>query len=596
MLQLNAEQADRLRALKLERDIATLSQALARGFPDVAGRAGERYPLLIRHGVQHAARHGLTHMLCAARYIACWFALGAEFETKPAHRWAQDILSAPSRSQGGRVFQLCRRTSETLSRLAAQGPAGGAAMPASAFDGAVAGLDAALQDRGPIGTLVPGGRVQLGVACDLDAVEFKLEASSGPLRYRRVQGQWQRLPGAAERLPVLLTASATGAAGDADGAAPPLGLPAQLFALATADGGEPARLRLRIRADACCDPAVHPRVNLVGPQGVGEWRGQATRDLKLDLRADAPPVPPGADVTPVIGAESAPRHHLVSLGSCGLRDGGRPLGELQTQIVVHPSDQHLMRWHREPGPPMSWPSAHGEPVAPPSRVHLERDGVALEATRWRLGLEDLDRRLVRGLARLATAWERESGVTDGRLEAEPSLLAGDASVTWGWAEGARGLASPPIHRIAGALELVACRLNLRLVGQLALDGSTSRLALHCAASESLVVDWDRTGADADLAALMAPAQANFRQPFVLVVDSLAADTLGVVDALAPIAGALVGSCGLRARADGLGWQWFVKLRIEPVQAVLLWHDPLLGTREMLRPLLPDMDLVDWSLG
>jgi len=57
-----------------------------------------------------------------------------------------------------------------------------------------------------------------------------------------------------------------------------------------------------------------------------------------------------------------------------------------------------------------------------------------------------------------------------------------------------------------------------------------------------------------------------------------------------------GACGLRPRADGQGWQWFAQLRVEPVQAVLHVHDPLLGERELVRPLLPAMTLLDWSLG
>jgi hypothetical protein len=64
----------------------------------------------------------------------------------------------------------------------------------------------------------------------------------------------------------------------------------------------------------------------------------------------------------------------------------------------------------------------------------------------------------------------------------------------------------------------------------------------------------------------------------------------------PVTGAIVGSCGLRPRADGMGMQWFAKLGVEPVCVTLYWHEPLLSMQELQRPLLPALDLLDWSLG
>jgi hypothetical protein len=185
---------------------------------------------------------------------------------------------------------------------------------------------------------------------------------------------------------------------------------------------------------------------------------------------------------------------------------------------------------------------------------------------------------------------------DGRLEAEPRLLCGSAAITWGWAEGPQGMLSPPFYRIAGSMDLIACQLSLRFSGTLLLHGSSTRLQLHCGACERLQFGWERNADDADPQAVLAPALASFRQPFVLAMDSLAQDELAIVDAAAPVTGALVGSCGLRPRADGLGLQWFVKLSLEPVSVVLNLHDPLLGEQELVRPLLPAMNLVDWSLG
>jgi hypothetical protein len=592
VLQLNAEQAARLHQLKLERDIARLSRALASAFPDVPARVGERYPQLIRHGLERATHHGLTHALCVARYLACWFALGAEFETRPAHGWAQDILGDLRRAQGAKAFQLCRRSSETLARLsaaAAAGPGAGA-MSVAAFDQAVAALDAALADAGLVGSLIASGRVQLGEACDVDALDVRIAEPWVLQRYRLHEGVWRLMPVAAERAAVTIAAPAADAAS-------PEGLPPVLYHLGPGDQRSVARLRVRTRAEHCCDFEVHPCVVYQGPREIKEWRGRLAGDLHIQLPADPGQPPAGDAPQPVIAAETAPQFGTLSIESCGLRSSGVPLGNVSTKVAVVPSDQFLMQWQREPGTPHAWPGAPAEPVVAPARVHVERDGVSWEATRWRLGLEALDRELLRGLGRLAVAWERESGVTQGRLQAQPQVLSGHATLTWGWAEGAPGLRCPPFFRTAGALDLMACQLDLQLSGNLQLDSSASRLTLQCVAAERLQASWDRHAADAaDVQAHVAAAQVQFQQPFVLGVESIAWDGLGVATVAAPLSGALVGACGLRPGADGNGWQWFAQLRVEPVQAVLHIHDPVLGERELLRPLLPAMTLLDWSLG
>lgn len=595
MLQLSAEQAARLHELKRQRDIARLSQALARCFPDIASRLADRFALLMQHGLQRATAHGLTHGLCAARYLSCWFALGAEFENKPAYAWARDILEAPARPQGVRVFQLCRRAGEELTRLARQPQPVVGAMPAAVFGEALRTLDTELMDAGIIGSLVPGGRVQLGEACDLDAVDVRVAEPWVLQQYRFEQNVWRRLPVATSRQGANATAQDGALPAASAGGSPAASLP-PLHLLSASAGGDLATLRIRTRAEHCCDANVHPLVTLDGPQGHREWRGRLAADIQIGMPAAAAVPPPGEGLQPMIGAETAALYSMLALSACGLREAGRPLGTLETTVAVHPSEQHLMTWHREPGAPVSIPDASAGQATRGGSVRLERDGVALEATRWRLGLEDLDTQLQRALARLATAWERESGVTEGLLEAQPQLLSGDAAVTWGWSEGPHAVTSPPFFRIAGRLDVVACALNLRLSGNLVLHGSRSRLRLHLGASERLQASWDRRADDADLLGVMACARTSFRQPFVLTIDALAEEALATVDVVAPVTGAVVGSCGLQPRPDGRGLQWFAKLALEPVGVVLSVHDPLLGERELVRPLLPAMTLVDWSLG
>ena len=600
LLQLDSEQAAALQAIKLQRDVALLSATLAAAFPDVASRLGERYDALIALGVQRGAAQGLDHAVCVARYLACWFMLGAAFETRPECGWARDMLAAP-RPQGSRVFQLCRRTREELVRLSGAAAGGDAAATTgspAAFDLAVAALDAALIPRGALGSLLPPEPVQLGEACDLDAVDLRLvEPATGRqhhlYRLEDATRQWRRLPAGAARAALTLAA---GSATTAHQPAP--ALPPRLNFLSQAADREYARLRVRTRTSHCCDPQVHPLITLNDSQGLAQWRGAHAADVVLGLYAAPPDQAADDGPRPVIGHETSAQLSQLTLASCGLRETGQPLGEQQTQLAVYPAEQHWMVWRRESSPPLEWPEAGAATqLARPALYRVERDGLALDASRWQAGLEDLDRQLAESLSRLATAWERESGVARGRMQCEPAVMSGSATITWGWAEAGANLADLPWYRLAGALDLVACQLHLRLSGDLALQGSTSRLVLDCSGRSELKCVFERRPADTDMAAVVASAQIAFRHPFVLAIDPLApADNVALLDAAGPVAGALVGACGLRQRKAGAGLEWFCELAIEPVSVPLRISDPLLGQVAWLKPLLPAQKLLDWSLG
>jgi len=577
MLALNAEQVSRLQALQMARDQQRLAELLAAAFPDIAGRLGERLPSLVSHAVVRGAAHGLRHALCVARYLACWCVLGADFETRPGHEWAAALLGDAARSEGAKAWQLCRRTREALSG------ANGAALPA--FDQALAALDARLQGRGPMGSLRRGPSIVLGHACDIDAVDMR--PGDGPARQRYVleQGQWRRVPWTPPPTPVTV-----------GGAGRIVALPARLSMVAPTAGGSPARLRIRCVAAQCCSPSQHPLLTLNDAQGLREWRGTAATDVVLELYADPPPEPPPGAPRPLIGAAGAPRLGVLGVAACGLRDEGAPFGEQHAHLAVLPAEQHLMAWRREPPPLMAWPQA-GLAAGPEARTacRIECDGQALDAARWLAGWAELDRQLAAGLDRLYTAWGRESGLERTTLQAEPALMTGDAGLAWGWTEGRTGLADAPFFRVLGQIDLVACRLQLRLSGELALDDSVSRLTLQCHAEDRLQVAWETDRPDAPPLPEQPPAQATFRLPFVLQVESVAVDSGAMLEG-GPASGAVVGRCGLRPRADGAGLQWFAQAAIEPVHVEFLVRDPLCGQSAHARCLLPAMPLVEWSLG
>ncbi len=226
---------------------------------------------------------------------------------------------------------------------------------------------------------------------------------------------------------------------------------------------------------------------------------------------------------------------------------------------------------------------------------IHTDLTVADASAWQRGFQDLDTQLRKSVARLLTAWERESGASDGKLAVDAALLVGSAGITWGWAEGPEGIAAPPYMRLEGLLDLVACRLNLRFTGALARSGSRSTLELSTAGSAALSGPWARGPGEA-LFVVAGKLQASIRQAFELSVHPLADAGLAVLGCAGPVQGAIVGAVGLEQRPDGPGLRWFVRLNVEPVVAQLRICDPLLGVQILRQPLLPAQALVDWSLG
>ncbi|MBV8605542.1 MAG: hypothetical protein JO224_12720 [Pelomonas sp.] len=577
MLSLTPEQQGALEALTLGRDLQRVGAVLARAFPEVDARLGERKGALLDLAWQRARALGLRHALALARYLAAWCVFGAEFENRPGFEWARQLLADTARPEGQRVFQLGRRSREELQRRAAQ-PNSGLPTPV-AFDAALDLLDAELAGHGRLGSLLPRTLLRLGSACDIDAADLTLVESAPLQHYALEQGLWRRVPTRldAEKLRVLAAQGQHG-------------LPGQLNLLSPSRGAR-NRLRLRCLAQHVCDPAVHPLVSFNGIHGQFDRRGPLTQDLLLTLPQDDA-APAQADAMAVAGV---PGYSRVSMTGCGLRDSGTPLGEQAVRLAVYPSEQSMLAWRRETAPPVRLPA---EPLAPPPRAlcRVERDGLALDAQRWNDGLAELDRQLADKLPLLLLAWERESGVVNGQLQAEPALMGGTAALTWGWAPHPDGLAAAPFYRVAGQLDLVACELRLRLSGDFAFAGSQSRLTLDCSASEKLQATFERRDAALDVPATIKPAQCAIRQPFVLRVESLApADRPALLDLAGPVSGAVVGACGLRPRADAPGLEWFCELAVEAVSARFVVNDPLMGVTTMIRPLLPAMKLVSWKL-
>jgi hypothetical protein len=446
-------------------------------------------------------------------------------------------------------------------------------------------LDQQLADAGTLGSLLPRERIRLGAACDLDAVELQLVDPHWRQHYTALAGPWRREACAPKETTATLVHDALAEA--------PLSLPAQITLLSRPVQAEvAAKLRVRTKAEHCCDALLHPLVQHQGPLGTRDLRGAPARDSTFFVHAPAEPV--DAPTPLHIGEEDSPQLSVLRLSTCGLRNRGRPVGELSTMLAAYDAAQHLIAWRREPSAGWELP-AEAPPAVAEARCRREVDGRVLDSSSWVQGFQGLDRQLHRGLARLLTAWERESGLTDGRLAVDAALLVGSAGITWGWAERPQGIGVPPYMRVEGLSDLIACRLSLRFTGLLTRGGSRSLLTLSTEGTAPLRGPWLRGPEDTGLFAVAAKQQVVVQQGFALRIEPLADVGLAIASASAPLRGAITGSIGLEQRPDGPGLQWFVRLSVEPVVAQLRIADPLLGIQNLTMPLLPAQTLVDWSL-
>ncbi|TAL19084.1 MAG: hypothetical protein EPO01_15265 [Aquabacterium sp.] len=593
MLVLTPDQQDLLLRLALQRYLQRLGAACAPLWPALAERLQDRYPAFVELAVQHAQRHGLADGLCVARYVNLWFVFGPAFDEKPGYEWAREILSDGRRGEAARAHQLSVRTKEELGRRATPKPAGpavpGAAVGASGlptvdvYESSEEKLAAAMRDSGRLGDLLEGSLDELLPACDVELVEVALKDISWRQVYRKgeaADAPWQRQPLGAFPDRVRVGNDMTA-------------LPPELAVLSSSRG-TPATLVVRTRPLTLCD--AHPRLSLAGAQGLQEWRGRDALAVSLPLFDQSQPGTPANGLVPPLAVESSPTPHLLKLVTCGIRDAGLPIGELNTRIAVYSAEQWLQVWRLAPLSPIALPEGHGAPLAAPAlSLKLERDGQQQDHTAWQRGFSRLPALLHDSLGKLLTAWERTSGVTGGRLEAESALLAGQAGLAWGWREGPLGLVEAPYLHVDAVLELIACALDLRLRGQFDWHGTRSQLLLRCQGRSELRVRAQRDAATLALPAAMQPAQTAFRFPFTLELEPVATEDLALLQAAAPT-GAISGACGLRPKTDGPGLQWFANLKVEAAGAAFTVADPLLGGARQARPLLPAMTLLDWSLG
>jgi hypothetical protein len=585
MLRLTWEQIDLLEGIVLKRHAASIGRVLAESWPAMTELLQERWPAFVEAAVLQGRRLGFTEARDLAGYASLWCIWGPAFDAKPAFAWAAEILADPRRGSALKLHQLAHRTREELSRMKAASGGAAPTVTAPQFDASLASVDAKVRGLAESRAIFIVESAPIAIApCDVGSIDMMVAEAENALEYRPAANGWQRVPvGRANDAPLKWTRVPD----------EPIEIAVTSHALR---GGPPARLNLRVDTVAVCDPRIHPEIVHAGSQGRLAWKGRDAARLSLALYSPLPlPPEPGA-AAPGIAAETRADAQSVTVASCGLRDAGAPFGEVAMQIRVYPATQWLNEIRHAAWPTMTWPRASETTPAPASSCTLEADGSPADASAWQRSWVALHGAFLQGMERLYNEWDKTLEGRGARLELEASPLVGQAGLTWGWR---RTSPSAVEMRTAGALDLLAFSIDLRLSGELVEGSARSRVRIRCKGRSELRMTIAQLGSQATEGQDLKSAQRTWRYPFTLEIDPLAGPepaTLSAGTGPMPITGALVGECGLRARADGAGQQWFFALRIEPVGIALELADPLLGSARLEKKIFPAMSLVQWSAG
>ena len=586
MLRLSAEQLELLEQLSIRRHGSTAAAALAEAWPLVTQRLGERWPAFVEAALLQGRRHGLGELAELTGYAGLWCLWGSSFDDKPGFDWAREILGDATRSAPLKLHQLLHRSRDELRRRQPAGTGATAApvVTLAQFDAALAKLAERIAVQSLSRTVFVDSRPKPVVtACDVGSVDLMVAEAKDLQEYRRTAGGWQR----AAIAPLAVPASQWTQAPD---------LPVVFAVTSHAPGSGPAaHLNLKLHMEAACDPKVHPGISHTGGSGRIAWKGRDAARLSVALHAPAlPPAAPGS-VLPGIAAPLGPDLQQLTIAACGYRDAGAPFGEAKLALQVYPATQWLSEVQHPSWLPMTWPS---NDALPPSvaTCRLEADGAARDARALSAGWAGLQVAFRQGMERLFNAWSRALDGQAVRLEVEASALMGQAGLTWGWR---RVDASTVQMRSEGALDLIACAVDLRMAGEIVQGPARARVRLACKGRSELRMGVAQLGDQAEPGQDLKSAQRSWRFPFSIEVEPLATAGLATLFAAPtpePMRGALAGECGLRPRADGAGWQWFFTVRLEPVTVSLACADPVVGSAGHTRALLAAMPLVDWSAG
>ncbi len=554
-----------------------MGESVATNWPELNTRLGSRVGEFLDLALGNASTHAIAQNAAIQRFVNLCCAFGPNFERRPENEWALAILADERLGEWIKLHQLVVRGATELKRRPADGRATSDQLLRA--DGALLGA-VDQQERAINSESITLARL----ACDLEAVDIRLLEVDWRNEYRNIDGTWQLVPviGAASSIRI-------------DPAHP---APAMVCVLTHAPAAGPqARLQIRLLTHSVCDQDCHPLVVFAGDHGLWSWQGHNARAVSWIVNAHPPQAAANGLGTTLV-EETVPRTSLLQASTCGLRDEGVPVGSLHTHVWAYPADQWLFVLQRENGPELRWPRPDrtaAEPSFLPTRCRIERDGVLQPSGRWAQAFNDtLDPALLCGFDALFVAWQEAT--TDASMTLTASLLSGRSTVTWGWRDGAQGLAGAPLMRVLGDFDLHNA-IDLLLSGEIVLGVTRTRVRLRVMGDGVMKQQIAREHAVPGLLDTLLPAVARWRLDYRIEFDPIAVEEGALWSEAGPCSGAITGEAGLRPRVTGgSGWQWYVRLDTEAVALPICVHDPVLGQTRRTLTLLPALKLLDWNLG
>ena len=553
------------------------NRILASHWPDLYVRLGHRAFDYLDAARRKADMYRFAQDATIARYINLCCALGPNFEEKPDNEWALAVLADERIEEWVKLHQLVIRSSAALCRRSGDG---------RHVSEQLIRADAALLDfhDSQIKAINSDAELLARVACDTDAVDIRVLETDWRQVYNKVDGVWQMAGLSIADAHVRFNSSQS--------------VPKQINVLTHASKRGPmARLQVRMLMHARCNQDIHPFVTFAGTHGLSQWRGHLAQAVSWQMSA-LPPTLVAEGMGAALFEETIPDTALLRIISCGVRDDGVPTGVLQTYVFAYLADQYLFVLQREAGVELCWPvspevsSSQGLGV---TRCRVERNGELLISAGWTQGFqEDLHRELYAGLNRLFFAWQATT--RNSTMKSSLALMIGQAFLTWGWHEGAGGLTGQPFMRVAGELDLNHL-IDLELTGEVELGVTRTRVRLVVKGDAPMKHLLARDATQPGLFDVLLGVTVRWQMPFCIEFDPIAVDEAALWCEAGPCVGTLVGEVGFRPRlSGGCGWQWYVRMNIEPVSVPVCVHDPVLGQSRHSLHLLPRVHLLDWSLG
>ena len=552
-----------------------MTQFVRGQWADLCARLGERVGDFIEAAWSKAAGYELRDRGPAARFVNLCCALGPGFDRKPENEWALAILADERLGQWVKVHQLVVRGASELKRRAHDGESISGQLLRS-DNVLLDGLDKQRSSQGGEALAAPR------LACDLEAIELRLLETEWRCEYRKVDGSWKLLP-LAGALPALRIDSR-----DA--------IPRAVSVLTRPPGSRSAaRLQVRNLKHSLCSQDRHPLLTYAGAHGVWSWNGHTATSTSWQVHCDAP-AQAAIEPADILLGESMPQPNLLRISTCGLRDEGVPFGTFETFVHAYPADQWLFVFKRDPELQFHWPPPAGDAGVPVrTYCRVERDGAQVSSRRWVEGFhKGLDEGMRRGFDELFAAWQASTS-SEASMTLAADVLVGTAEIAWGWRENLDGLAGDPLTRLLVDFDL-AHRVDCTLVGEIVLGATRTRVRLIAEGATQMKHRMTRQVARGGLAEVLLPLASRWRSSFRIEFDPLAVEGGAMWSETISCSGAMAGECGLRPRLTGGGWQWYARLSCESVSAQVRVHDPLLGQTCQTVKLLPELELLNWSLG